>query len=375
MSESEQLSAALGEIYEAALDPSLWPSAMQLVCGFVGGYSANMFIHDSATKSGNFISTWGLDPDYWQTYVDKYVKINPAFPTMLLLDAGRVLSNNDVVPEARLHATRFYKEWLEPQGFVDCVGAILEKSWTSAAVFVIFRNKDQGMVDETVRRKMALLVPHIRRAVVIGKTIDLQSVTNANFANTLDALSTAVYLLSDSRHIIHANQSGISLRARADIFRATGDVLKACDPKIDGQLQEIFSAASIDEYFIDAKGTAVGLNGKDAERYIAHVLPLASKGRGRGFHAAAFAVFVHQAALQRPTLVEAVANRFRLTPAELRVLFAIIEVGGVPEIAPILGVSETTVKTHLKHLFAKTGTNRQADLVRLVAEFADPPIL
>jgi DNA-binding CsgD family transcriptional regulator len=280
-----------------------------------------------------------------------------------------------VVPEARLHATRFYKEWLEPQGFVDCVGAILEKSWTSAAVFVIFRNKDQGMVDETVRRKMALLVPHIRRAVVIGKTIDLQSVTNANFANTLDALSTAVYLLSDSRHIIHANQSGISLRARADIFRATGDVLKACDPKIDGQLQEIFSAASIDEYFIDAKGTAVGLNGKDAERYIAHVLPLASKGRGRGFHAAAFAVFVHQAALQRPTLVEAVANRFRLTPAELRVLFAIIEVGGVPEIAPILGVSETTVKTHLKHLFAKTGTNRQADLVRLVAEFADPPIL
>jgi DNA-binding CsgD family transcriptional regulator len=67
-----------------------------------------------------------------------------------------------------------------------------------------------------------------------------------------------------------------------------------------------------------------------------------------------------------------VSGRFRLTPSELRVLFAIIEIGGVPEVAPVLGVSEETVKTHLKRLFAKTGTKRQADLVKLVAEFANP---
>jgi DNA-binding CsgD family transcriptional regulator len=50
-------------------------------------------------------------------------------------------------------------------------------------------------------------------------------------------------------------------------------------------------------------------------------------------------------------------------------------VGGVPEIAPGLGISEATVKTHLKRLFAKTRTHRQVDLVKLVAKFADPPIL
>jgi DNA-binding CsgD family transcriptional regulator len=51
---------------------------------------------------------------------------------------------------------------------------------------------------------------------------------------------------------------------------------------------------------------------------------------------------------------------------------AIVLIGGVPEAAEELGIAETTVKTHLHRVFAKTGTTRQADLVRLVAGFASP---
>jgi DNA-binding CsgD family transcriptional regulator len=54
------------------------------------------------------------------------------------------------------------------------------------------------------------------------------------------------------------------------------------------------------------------------------------------------------------------------------VLVAIVEIGGVPEVAPVLGISETTVKTHLQHVFEKTGVSRQADLVKLVAGFMSP---
>jgi DNA-binding CsgD family transcriptional regulator len=45
---------------------------------------------------------------------------------------------------------------------------------------------------------------------------------------------------------------------------------------------------------------------------------------------------------------------------------------GAPEVAEALGIGEGTVKTHLKRLFAKTGTRRQADLVKVVAGFASP---
>jgi DNA-binding CsgD family transcriptional regulator len=64
------------------------------------------------------------------------------------------------------------------------------------------------------------------------------------------------------------------------------------------------------------------------------------------------------------------ARRFRLTPSELQVLLAVVEVGGAPKVAKMLGIAENTVKTHLRRLFAKTGTTRQAELVRLVAGFS-----
>jgi DNA-binding CsgD family transcriptional regulator len=69
---------------------------------------------------------------------------------------------------------------------------------------------------------------------------------------------------------------------------------------------------------------------------------------------------------------EAIAKADQLTPSELRVLLAIVEIGGAIEVADALGVTEATVRTHLARLYAKTGTRRHADLVKLVACFANP---
>ena len=46
----------------------------------------------------------------------------------------------------------------------------------------------------------------------------------------------------------------------------------------------------------------------------------------------------------------------RLRLRDLRVLFAVVDFGGVPDVAAALGIACSTVKTHLGRLFAKTGT-------------------
>jgi DNA-binding CsgD family transcriptional regulator len=61
-----------------------------------------------------------------------------------------------------------------------------------------------------------------------------------------------------------------------------------------------------------------------------------------------------------------------LTPAELRVLLAIVELGSVSKVAVQLGVGDGTIRTHLNHVFEKTGAKRQADLVKLVTGYATP---
>ena len=116
------------------------------------------------------------------------------------------------------------------------------------------------------------------------------------------------------------------------------------------------------------------LIGKDGERYIAHVLPLTSGARRRAgvIYTAVAALFVRKAALATSSRSEVIGKIFKLTPTELRVLLAIVEVGGVPEVAAALGVAGTTVKTHVGRLFEKTGATRQADLVKIVAGYAAP---
>ena len=104
------------------------------------------------------------------------------------------------------------------------------------------------------------------------------------------------------------------------------------------------------------------------------MLPLTSGARQRvaANYRATAALFVHKAAFETPSPLEAIAQAYKLTPMELRVLLAVVEVGGAPEVAEALGVAESTVKTHLRRTYGKTGVNRQADLVKLVAAFSNP---
>lgn len=126
--------------------------------------------------------------------------------------------------------------------------------------------------------------------------------------------------------------------------------------------------------FVAAETFEVAMTGKSGERYVAHALPLTSGARSRAglVYTAAAALFVRRAALVASATSQVIGETFKLTPTELRVLLAIIEVGGIPEVATAFGVADTTVRTHVNRLFEKTGATRQADLVKLVAGYATP---
>ncbi len=125
---------------------------------------------------------------------------------------------------------------------------------------------------------------------------------------------------------------------------------------------------------MDAGGMALPLMTASGRRFIAHVLPLTSGARAcrRRDYSAVAALFVREASIDVSAAINAAALLYGLTPAEEKVLRGVIEVGGVTEVASMLGTAKSTVKTHLEHVFKKTGTSRQAELVRLIAGFDSP---
>jgi len=344
------------------------------ICGFLPGSAAHLGIQDSVSRAGHLFFAWGSNPSFTRSYADTYGKLNPMFPGAIFFDVEEVHQLIEIVPREELCRTRFAREWLQPQQYIDDVFCLLEKSASTCSMFEVVRARKDGVIDEDAKRRMALIVPHVRRAVLIGKVIDLKTVEAAALADSLDTLGAAMFLVDASGRIVHANASGHAMAAEARVLRGPGGRLGAVDPAANAILLDSFSAAEGGDPAVGRKGIAVPLQAREGEPYVAHVLPLTSGARrkaGTSYRAVAM-VFVHKAALDLPSAPEAVAKQFKLTPTELRVLFAIIEVGGVPEVADVLGISESTARSHLKHLFEKTGTSRQADLVKLVAGYSNP---
>ncbi len=358
-----------GSIYDAALDSALWPDVLAKAARFVGAKACLLVTKTAAGRPGNACQQFGIDARFQQLYSEFYCDLDP-ITTLLGPELERIASVADLVPIDDFRKSDFYRDWLQPQGLIDAAGVKLDKNPTSCAYLTFLRDEACGGVDDDMRQRMQVLIPHMRRAIVVEKAIELRQAEAATFADILDNLSAGMFLVDVDGDIVHANAAGNALQRSGDLLRSVHGRLTANDPHTDQNLREIFAAAG--NAAIDAKGVSLPLAAKNGDYYIAKVLPLTSiEGHHIGMNTAVAALFVRKAELDALSPAGVIGKAYNLTPTELRVLLAIVDVGGVPEVAQNFGVADTTIKTHLSRLFEKTGAGRQADLVKLVAGFSN----
>lgn len=373
--DADTLSALIAAIYDAAIDPRIWPGVLRAAAVYVGGHAAAIYAKSiSGIAFGVFHDDGVMSEEYKVKYFETYARLDPATAGHLYAELEQPIATADILDYDEFLESRFYKEWAVPQGIVDFLSAPIEKQGQWAAMFGVFRSAAQGVVDDTMRHRMKLLVPHVRRAVLIGKVIEEGSRQAASFSEALDGLASGLFLVDGLGRIVHVNEAGDRLVTGGKAIAIRDGRLVATQKEATVALAESFAAAASGDAGIGLRGISVPIETRDGEHFVAHVLPLTSGARrDTGAHyAATAAVFVHPTTLHTPAAPELIAKTFGLTLSELRVLLTITQVGGVAETADALGVAEATVKTHLHRVFAKTGTARQADLVKLIAGFAGP---
>jgi DNA-binding CsgD family transcriptional regulator len=368
--ETKVLSEPISTIYDAPLDPTLWPGVLKKLAEFVGGSAASIYCKSSTT--GAVYHQFGIDPHYQQLYFSKYVRVDPTTPAHCLADVGQLVALADIMPCREFADTRLHQEWATPQGLVDCLSTPLDKSATGAALFGVFRHEDHGIVDDEARRRTGLIAPHIRRAALIGNVLDTKTAETTAFMEALNGLAAGVFLADRNGRVVFANLSGREMLEDGRILRLRNDALATADSR--PALADVVAAAGRGDAGLGMSGIAVPLSAPPQMRWLANILPLTSGARrqtGKNFAAVA-AVFVHQTSRKSPSSMQSMSKLYRLTPGEMRVLSAMSEVCGISAVADVVGISETTVKTHLRRLLAKTGTKRQTALIKLVAAHASP---
>jgi DNA-binding CsgD family transcriptional regulator len=345
--EEGELSAVIGDIYDAAVEPVLWEKALASVCNYVGGSSAALYWHDSATERSAVLHSYNFDPYYLKIYFEKYLPLNPMFP-------------------AELNKTRFYKEWIEPQGTLGALSVNLEKGMARASMINV--RMTVPLVDK-MRRRLALLAPHLQRAVAIGKLFDQSKATEQALGEALDHVEAAVFLVGAKAQIVFANENAKRMLNEGVLVKKQSNSLCAVAPGANRALRTIFLAAEKGDTSLGIRGVAVALTDELPNRWFAHVLPLTSGRRQQigNNYAAVAAAFIRRTSPNALSPLEGVSKSYGLTASEVRVLDAVLKTTSIKAMAELLGVSQATVKTHLHHLFRKTKTKRQVDLLKLIA--------
>jgi DNA-binding CsgD family transcriptional regulator/PAS domain-containing protein len=365
-------SELIESIYDAGLNPELWADVVVMLNEFFGSQACGLISKDKISKSGSTHYYCGVDPHYIQLYSDEYAQHDPL---ARLPRYGEVRNIPDLVNFDEYRRGRFYQEWLRPQGCTDVANVVLEQS-NSPCPMLMTVIPGKEMLDANMRARMQLVVPHASRALMINRAVERNHQRSVALADVVDRLCAGVILLDAACNIVHSNPAADAILDADDVLRSVGRRLVARSPDANAALRGVFRDEA-EVAAAAATGRKIQLTSSDGSHHFAHVIALPSLLRERSAGAAGGAVgalFVWKAKMDVRSCAGLIDRTFELTPAELRVLQSIVDVGGVPETADALGIAETTVKTHLHRVFAKTGTNRQADLVKLAAGFSNPPV-
>ena len=136
--------------------------------------------------------------------------------------------------------------------------------------------------------------------------------------------------------------------------------------------EQAIERATKGDFLIGISGIGVPMLGMDGDRAAAYVLPIGGKDLRGDLGDGYAAVFVARRSEQQPMAIEILRTVFDLTPAEARISALVAKGDGPAVISESLGVSLSTVRTHLAHIFQKTGAGDQLALSSVVNALLPP---
>ena len=370
----EAFSKVVEAIYDCALNPEGWRQTLRLIGGLTDTPCIGLGITDYDQQRVVYGVNSGYDPAYLKIYFERFA-VNPLFSVGHLRPVGDVYTLSVLIDKNEFLESRFYREWSKPQGLGDLWGLNAVRSGQRAGGISGNRMLSQPRYGEDELRLLRLLAPHVCRTFAISDALDLKSVASDALEATLDALASGVYLTDREARIVFLNRAAERQIKTGNVLRIVNNRLSTVSHTSRALLRRALAEAIADETAAPSIGISLALPDTDGAGLVATILPL-NRGQRRDLSvpfAATAAIFVQDPIVAPPYPGEAFAKLYGLTGAELRVLLAMAPGLGVKEAAAILGVGEVTARTHLQHIFSKTGTVKQTELLNLLKN-STPPV-
>ena len=364
----------IGAIYDCVIDHRNWEHVVRRVAEATNSVSAGLYFRHRMDPARVTVQH-NMDQSFIDAYIETYSRIDPLAPVAMTINPGEIRNGKEVTQTDNYKRSAFFNEWALPQDWIDVVGVGILRAPDAFGLFSLWRSSAATSLEPRALQLLADLAPHLKRAFDIHVLLAAASERATSLAVAAQNAGFAVVLLTEHCRVTFANARAEELLRRREGLLLERGCLAASTLLATRRLRALARTVSNTALTGRHRGGTFELE-RDRGRtpLVAHLIPLGPK------NAAAFveverptlAMFIVDPASDIAKRVEGFAARFGLTASEARVLSEIIRGAGIAEAAFNLGVTEATVRTHTSHIFAKTETKRQTELIRRFFETTLP---
>ena len=378
MSEQAAFERVVASLYDAMLDDSHWPATSALIdeaCDLTG----NALMVGEGPQDDIRVTFVGLyyrgqrRPDLEREYLDVYHPINEGIPRLRQLPDGHLVPIKDLYTAEELHTSRAYNEALRRGQYQQGLNVRLAGPGGSPMTWSLadpIASEGWGSSQIAMVRR---LTPHIRQFIRVRQALVRAQARDTTVTALLDNPRIGVVHLDRRGRILAANDRARGLLRHGEELSDADGVLQARAPDDQGRLARLVAEALPTSGAVPVSGSMQLGRVSGLPPFVVHIKPVGVPQPDYGARPVAALVLIVEPG-RHPRLDSAlVARTLRLTPAENQVAALLADGKTVRDIALATGRRESTIRSHVKHMFAKHGLSRQADLVRLVLSLASAP--
>jgi DNA-binding CsgD family transcriptional regulator len=369
----EELSSLIEDIHEASLDGTGWLAVLGQMNAVFGSQMATLWMQD---REGMFHDVPSVQEDVQtvRDYSERYGSLDALRPAVMRAPAGTIMANWMVVPQPEFVRTEFYNDFASRYDLDDWMMARLLDGPSASGFIALGRSARIGAFEHRDMRLLALLLPHLRRAMRTRMNLAPAGIGSGSALEVLDRLSEGALIVDAEARVVHANRAAEAMLAKRDglgVQRDAGERrLRATLPEQTRALRRLVVEAADRGLANPPRGGVLRLASDGGACLLASVTPLRAAMAWNTARRPAALSLLSPLGQGTPPDPDHLRALFGLTPAEAAVAGRIVQGDAVEAAAHALRISPATVRTHLSHVFDKTETRRQTELVRLLQQVA-----
>ena len=361
----------VNHLYNSVLEQGSLQDFFSALTQTVHSESAHIRLLDLDSNEIFFFEHFNYNLDLFNEYRRYYVKLDFFYQYLRHIPLGGVIRSQDVISDRDLLKTELYNDYMRRLGRFNLSGMCFLRQGNRVAVLSTLRNKSAGAFTQAEMNMLEALTPHLTRAFTLQQRMQQLMHWQSVVDNSMAQLPQGLIFLDNRGQVIEMTDRAVTQLQGHTMLSLKGNCLVINNNELQASLDKLIH------------GLIAIYRGDHTLRHFEQALCIPANGKTETLQITVAPLSRHQPLspcfdlqncigvlilnpIQPGPSPESLKARYGLSVAECRLVEKLVGGADIKAICQQLGISQNTARSQLKAVFRKTGTNRQAELIKLI---------